>query len=259
MPVKIQIEDNSTDPRVISLQSYLDGRANFSLHYYYTDQEAAFGGGEVAVPWDDLQAAVENYKSATGMQDDDIALRFVHCFDDTAHELFLRLQICQMVASTTPPPPGAEMVFDLVVTNSQWYEIKNGLFAPANVTTLASPMYLNNFYYKEEPQAAEMQRLSEDPTKYVKNLVLPWGFEINMMYQENGSPANATVHFAACSYETPGPYSNVLWPHGMVVFLSDAEGPMLDNEDTIVVFHNKGADAATLCPPECSKYIQPIV
>lgn len=259
MPVKIQTGNNSTDPRVISLQAYLDGRANFSLHYYYTDQEAAFSGGEIAVPWDDLQTAVESYKSANGMQDDDVALRFVHCFDIITHEMFLRLQICQMVASPTPPPPGAEMVFDLVTTNAQWYEIKNGLFTASNIANLVSPTYLNNFYYKDEPQAAEMECLSEGPDKYVKNLVLPWGFEVKMMYVENGSPANATIHFAACSYETQEPYSNVLWPHGMVLFLSDAEGPMLNDEDYLIIFHNKGADYATLCPPNCDSYIQPIV
>src|SRR5688572_29475423 len=117
MPVKIEIGDDSTDPRVISLQSYEDGRANFTLHYYYTSAQAGFGGQVIEAAWNDLQAAITSFINATGVPENEIALRFVHCFNKKAGELYLRLQICQMVSSAEPPPPGVATVYNLDTAN----------------------------------------------------------------------------------------------------------------------------------------------
>lgn len=258
MPVRIEIGDNSNDPRVIDLQEYLDGRANFSLHYYYTTAEATFGGQVIDAQWDDLQAAVENYCTQTGVKPQNVALRFVHCFEPgIAGHLFLRVQICKMVLSSEPPPPGSSAVYDLDTTGSLWYEINNGAIAPTPDESLDGPAYLSNFYYKIDSQSADMERLIDGPDTYVQNLVLPWGDEILQMYIQNQSPTNAGVHFAACSYITSPERSNVEWPHGMVIYLSDSKGPLLDNNTYITIFHNKGADMATLCPPDCNVYLMP--
>lgn len=259
MPVKIQIGDNSDDPRVIDLQEYYDGRDNFHLHYYYTSAEAAFGGQVVDIPWSGLQQAVEQYITATSTQPDDVALRFVHCFEPApAGHLFLRMQICKLVPSQEPPPPGASQVYNLDTTGSMWYELKNGAINPTSDEALEGIVYLENFYYKTEPQSAEMQCLIDGPDKYVKNLVLPWGLEILEMYMQNGQPDGGGVHFAACSYTTTPEYANVMWPHGMVIYLSNSEGvPLLDNGNYLTIFHNKGADMSTLCPPHCGVYIAP--
>lgn len=258
MPVQIRIGDDSSDPRVISLEAYENGRANFSLHYYYTETEASFSGDVVEVPWNDLQTAVSNYVLSAGVPENEVALRFVHCFSAAEETLYYRMQICRLVLSTEPPPPGASAVYDLDTTGATWYELKNGVFDTTNTTTLHSLPYLNNFYYKEEPQSATMERLIDGPTVYVKNLTLPWEQEIKLMYAENGNPVGATINFAATSYIEPPEYSNVMWPHGMVAYLKDSEGvAFLDNEDYISLFHNKGADFTTLCPPNCGNYIAP--
>lgn len=261
MPVKIEIGDNSTDPRVISLESYMNGRANFDLHYYYTHAEASFGGHVINAQWNDLQAAVTDYVNTSGTPEAEVALRFVHCFAPVPGEIYLRMQLCRMVPSAQPVPPGAEAIYDLDTTNCKWYEINNGVFSVTNDEQLFGMMYLDSFFYKTEPQAAVMERLADGPHKFVKNLVLPWATEIKLMYSENGSPENAGVHFAACSYTQDNPaYSHVQWPHGLVVYLSDSGGnPMLDNNTYISMFHNKGADYSTLCPPQCNVYVMPIV
>lgn len=258
MPVRIRIGDTSSDPRVISLEAYENGRANFDLHYYYTMAQSSFGGQVIEIPWNDLQTAVDNFVSTAAVPENEVALRFVHCFDTATESLYLRLQICQMVQSETPPPPGALMVYDIVTTNAVWYKIGEGTLTPAINQSLLGMEYLNNFYYKTEPQAAVMEQLTEGPDKYVKNLVLPWAQEVQLMYMENGSPENAGIHFAACSYTESREYSNVLWPHGMVIYLSNSSGEaMLDNDTYVSIFHNKGADMSTLCPPNCNVYIAP--
>lgn len=261
MPVKIQIGDNSDDPRVISLEDYMNGRANFDLHYYYTSSESGFGGQVIDARWDDLQAAVTDYVNTSGTPEAEVALRFVHCFGSIEENMYLRLQLCRLVPSELPVPPGAQAIYDLDTTNSKWYEIRNGMFSVTNDEQLFGVIYLDNFYYKAEPQAADMECLKDGPAKYVKNLVLPWASEIQLMYAENGSPENAGVHFAACSYTEQNPeYSHVEWPHGLVVYLSDSGGhAMLDNNTYISIFHNKGADMATICPPNCNVYIQPLI
>lgn len=256
MPVQLIAEDNSEDPRVISLQSYMDGRANFTLHYYYTSSEASFGGQVLDAQWSDLQSAVDDYVNETGVPATEVALRFVHCFDVIPGNLYVRLQICQL---TNPHLEHGHTVYDLNTTGAKWYEIKDSAMNPTTDEMPEGPEYLSNFYYKVEPQSQEMECLTDGPEKYVKNLVFPWDDEVLKMYMQNGSP-NGGVHFAACSYLYPiGEYASVHWPHGMVIYLSDAQGrPLLNNQDYISLFHNKGADFATMCPPNCDSYILPV-
>lgn len=259
MPVRIETGDNSTDPRVISLDLFNEGRDNFDMHYYYTSAQAAFGGQVVDATWQQFSDAVLEYVNQTGVDITEVALRFVHCLEQLPDsKLYLRLQICKMVPSGEPAPPGALEVFNLDTAGSLWYEIKDGNISPTSDETLIGDIYFDHMYYKVEPQAAEMQRLRDDTTKYVRNLVLPWADEILQMYMQNQTPADAGIHFGACSFETPPERSNVLWPHGIVVYLSDSTGqPLLNNDSYISIFRNKGADMATLCPPKCGVYIKP--
>ncbi len=255
MPVQLLSNDNSNDPRVISLEMYEDGRANFDMHYFFTQAQASFGGQVNSAPWDELQTAVEDYCTDTGVAPVEVALRFVHCFDDTDPKLYQRLQICRMIPSAIPSGQN-EAVFDLDVNGAVWYEIKNGTIATTANQNLEGITYLHSMFYKVEPQLQEMERLADGPSKYVQNLVLPWGDEILQMYLENGSPENAGVNIAACSYT--GTAANVEWPHGIVIYLSDSQGAaMLNDYNYISLFHNKGADFATACPPNCNVYIAP--
>lgn len=257
MPVQLTTGSGTpNDPRVITLEMFNDGRANFDLHYYYTAQQAVFGGQVNSVLWSDLATAVENYCTATGTAAADTALRFVHCFDDQNHKLYQRVQICKMVPA--PPTEGNEVVFDLDTVGSTWYEIKDSAVAATTDEMEEGPLYLQSLFYKIEPQMQTLERLADAPEKYVKNLVLPWGDEILQMYIDNGSPAGAGINIAACSYS--GTSANVAWPHGLVLYLSDSEGtPMLNDQDYISIFHCKGADMATMCPPYCNVYIPPSI
>lgn len=259
MPVQLLTTDNSNgDPRVISLQEYIDGKANFSLHYYYTSEQSAFGGKTVEIPWVDLYNAVYTFYTANSIPANEVALRFVYCFDTVSGEICYRLQLCRMI---NPHTEGEYTVYDLDDTVCAWYEIKNGLFNTTADHLLFGQEYLDNFYYKTEPQSMELECLNTGPGKYVKNIVFPWTEEIYKMYQENNSPQGGGVHFASCSYMHPGgQYSAVEWPHGMVIFLSDAQGqPLLDDQDYITMYHNKGADFGTPCPPSCDQYKEPLV
>ncbi|MCB0697544.1 MAG: hypothetical protein KDC07_09285 [Chitinophagaceae bacterium] len=262
MPVRIRIGDNSDDPRVISLQDYVDGRANFTLHYYYSPTQQEFGGQVIGIQWDDLQNAVDSFIKDTGTAATNVALRFVHCFMPGLSEapavLFLRLQICGMTPSAEPPPPGVSQVYDLDTTGALWYEISEGSFISTTDQTLFGTVYLSNFYYKADPASADLMPLTDGPAAFVKNLVLPWGNEILQMYLNNGSPAGAGINFAACSYVATPEHANVEWPHGMVVYLTNSTGqPMLDNDNYATIFHNKGADYGTMCPPNCNVYLEP--
>lgn len=264
MPVRIKKGDASSDPRVISLEEYNQGRHQFKEHYFYTAAESEFGGQNIDANWDDLQNAVANYITATGTPDSEVALRFVHCFDSipgdpTPGHLYMKMQICKMVLSAETPPPGMSQVYNLDTTGAMWYEIKNNVFTLIPGGSLDNTDYLDNFYYKPDPAGAGIEQLAAMPNKFVTNLVLPWQQEVQLMYLENNSPIGAGVHFAACTYHQPMPhYSNVYWPHGMVIYLSDSQGNCLNNHDDVIcMFHNKGADLATLCPPRCNVYIAP--
>lgn len=259
MPVKIQIGDNSSDPRVISKAALQFGEQNFSLHYYYTHEQAAFGGTVIRTPWTNIENAVATYMQGSGTPEAEVAIRLVHCFNLSTTSMYLRMQVCKMVPTPIPPPPNMQMVYDLDTANSLWYVITEEEFGETADHELFDQTYLDNFFYKLEPQHHHMERLIDGPTKFVKNLVLPWAAELKLMFEENGHPEAADVNFAACSYTEPlyPGHSNVEWPHGLVIYLSEGDHDMLDNKTYIHIFHNKGADMSTLCPPNCNVYIAP--
>lgn len=254
MPAKIVLDDNSADPMVISLDAYNAARTHFKQHYYLAGCNNVFGGQDLQIPWAALNTAVNNYKIATTTEN--VALRFVYCFDTIANALFLRLQLCTMQQSAM-----AANEFMLDTTVSNWHRIKAGQLNVTPVHTLSDANYLTSFYYSPNQVCAinEAQQLATDTseTLFVRNITYPWAQEILAMYLQNGSPTNASVCFGACSFATAG-LQPVMFPHGMVIYLKNSNGePLLNNENYIVVFENKGCDIGTVCPPNCNVYILP--
>jgi hypothetical protein len=258
MPVKIS-SIASDDPRVISLDEYQFGRDNFRMHYYKApDAEISeFGGQDFTVPWSDFYQAVYDFYTSNNINPEDVALRFVHCYDQSGNCLFLRMQICTL--GTPYNNPQGYQVFPLETTPCAWYELRNGAITITTDTTLKGVEYFDNMYYKADPGADEYQQLSDAVNTYVENLSYPWYTEIYQMYVDNNEPANADIHFASCSYTQPVMDPNVTWPHGSVMYLSEGSHIYLDNEDYIVVFSNKGCDDGTPCPPNCNVYVNPVL
>lgn len=258
MPVKISSELNSTDPRAITLTEYNEGKANFEMHYFHSAEALPFGGKDFSFLWSDLENNVKNFIAQTGIPSNEVCLRFVHCFDSATESLYLRLQICKMVE--TPIIDYGKQLYMLDDSACVWLSLKQDECVATPEHTLEDVNYLSNFYYTPVEGAQAMECLIEGgPNKFVRNLVFPWEEEIQQMYIDNNSPSGASVNFASCSYthHNEGDES-VAWPHGLVIYLSDASGAkMLNDDEYISIFRNRGADVSTLCPPLCNAYLKP--
>lgn len=257
MPVQLSIEDQNS-PQIITLEEYHLGRLHFDTHYFHTAAALPFGGQDFSVLWDDLNNAVNQFATNASVPLNTVALRFVHCYDVINNHLYLRLQIC-----TLEPVPITRAGHDFYPLNTSvcdWYEIKQGSFMLTQNHLLEGVEYFEHFYYEIPGSGGTMQKLADGGgDTYVRNLVFPWEAEILQMYNDNNNPENAYINFGACSYveSIPGTES-VMWPHGLVMYLSDSSGhKMLDNENYISLFHNKGADYGTQCPPLCDGYLNP--
>jgi hypothetical protein len=261
MPVRI---DNSSDPAsfTVSADKLTSGMANFRDHYFLVEGDEDFIA-DFAIPWNDLQGAVDSYKlQFPAVPESAIAMRFVHCYDTNSTALYLRLLICQMEL-TTITEYNSEVYQLLNNSNQLWYQLQENSVTPLANSSFDDPVYLSSFKYKLGPEAAEGETLSEDGGyKFVRTLTFPWEAEIQQMYEDNGSPQDppdtVLLKFASCSYTELEPgSSSVLWPHGLVLYLNVNGTDLLDNQNSVAIFHYKGADMGTSCPPKCGSYVTP--
>lgn len=265
MPVRITTSLGESDPRAISAAQLALGRVDFNQHYCKASlptpqvlptPELVLEGQINKISWDSLFAAVEAYREEWDVAAEDVALRFVHCFDDETGSLYHRLQLLKM----GPPHYNLEgkKVRTLDATHCAWYAIKDLELSPTDDETLTDTLYVNSIMYKTATAAASMQLIEQYPHKFVHNLTFPWSSEIFLMYQENQSPEGADVNFAVYTHPMQNPLeSHCEYPHGMVIYISVGEYDYIDNNHYISVFHNRGADDATLCPPMCNVYVMP--
>ncbi len=258
MPVKIVALDITSDSRVITLDEYNAGRTNFQTHYFLNNCNTQFGGQDMQVAWADFNTAVNNFITQYNVDPNTVALRFVYCYDAAGNDLYLRLQICTMQQSAT-----AANTFNLITTHCAWYTLQNGSVTATQVNSLSDTNYLNYFYYASGTPctAATEQQLALDVTNtlYAQNVTFPWVTEVLEMYKENGLTGNGYLCFGATSYTTANSgNAPVAYPHGTVMYLRDAQGnPLLDDNTYVSIFHNKGCDMGTLCPQNCNVYILP--
>ncbi len=251
MPVKI-VSAQSDSAGEITLNEFTLGRQNFDMHYFVLEgaELAQFGGQDFSVPWADIESAVDDYCANYNISVSSVGFRLVHCYDEQDNSLYYRLQLVQLVQQ------GSSNTYDIVTTNCAWYELKQGIVNPCPDHNTTDAVYMNSFSYKADPGAEVFETLSDAPGTYVHNIVYPWASEIYQMFIDNGSPSGADLHFGAVSYIEGPMASNVMYPHGNVLYLSVNGVPLLDNDTSyIVIYQNKGADNGTLCPPQCGVYI----
>lgn len=258
MPIKIQTSASSTDPMVISQDEYTLGRTSFQQHYYLANCNSIFGGQDLTIPWSTLNNAVTAFCSQYSVAAANVALRFVYCYNVSTQCLYLRLQLCVMQQAS----PGSN-TYNLLSSPVAWYQITQGTMAATQTTALEDPAYLTNFYYSDTTtcNVATLQPLSGDQGQvYVRTITYPWQNEVYQMYLDNQGQPDYKISFGACSYIRQDQNTLNIWPHGIVMYLSTAAGvPLLDNNNYIVMFHNKGADYGTMCPPTCNVYVEPQV
>lgn len=258
MPVKIENGIITTDPRIISKDEYEIGRKNFVDHYNLEGCDPEFGGQDITILWDDLNTAVNDFSTTYGVALSKVALRFVYCFNKSDNNLYYRLQLCRMIQSTTDPN-----VYDLDDSVCAWYKIENDTITTTQDTTMSNALYFNNLFYCPTGQcdpadATTEMALSYNPTMYARNITFPWENEVLEMYTQNNSPKDAFISFGATSYIHYTSQQTVPFPHGMVIYLRDSDMvPLLNNDQYIVAFHNKGCDMGSLCPAYCNVYIAP--
>lgn len=258
MPVKIVAVDDPNNPMVITLADYEAGRANFQGHYFLSGCNPSFGGQDIGISWATFYSIVNGFITANHLDPATVALRFVYCFDTTSMALYMRVQICTMTQVT-----GVPNTYSLVTTTCAWYIIENGAMTQTSNTNLYDQTYLNELYYCEATSctAQTEQNLASDTgaTLYARTDTFPWANEILAMYTANGLPGNGSINFGACSYvDGGGGSAPILYPHGTVMYLKDANGvSLLNNNNEMVIFHNKGCDMGTLCPQYCNVYIVP--
>lgn len=257
MPVKIQSATDPTNPMVITQAEYNEGRINFKNHYFLENCNTLFGGQDIVLPWDELNTAVNDFMLNTDTEQP--ALRFVYCYSTDKLRMYLRLQLCKMeevaaIAGT----------YALLMKDSVWYKIDDGQMVATPDHQLYDELYLDQFYYCDASECSNqtVQQLSADETEslYTRNITFPWFQEVVAMYEGNGSPEDAYICFGACSYVN-GSDGNapVEFPHGLVLYLRNSNGEaMLNNENELVIFSNKGCDMGTQCPPTCNVYVTPV-
>ena len=247
---------NQPNPMVITLDHFNTMRENFKQHYFLSQCNANFGGQDIQIPWPSFALAVQNFIQDTHANPNNVALRFVLCYDTQKNELYLRLQICTMIASAKQPN-----TFILDTTKCAWYTIANGSIAPTGVTDLFDQNYLNSFYYCEanicSPASLINLASDKDATRFVRNIVFPWTAELEKIYNDNGTPPNASVCFAAASEVKGSPV--VTYPHTLAIYLRQGDGTMMiDNKEYPVEFKMKAGDMGTLCPSVCAVYVLPL-
>ncbi len=244
-----------TNPMVVNLTQFNTMRTQFQQHYFLANCGTGFGGQDIQISVSSLITAVQAYMAASGTAANNVALRFVLCYDTSTSALYLRLQICAMTATSDPKK------YDLVATNCAWYKIQGTSITTTTVTDLYDQNYLNSFYYTSSGTCSSSTavHLSSDSsaTIFVRNVVFP-GSELLSIYSDNGNPQGAKICFASISYAANNPSPAVAYPHSLAIYLRDSSGTALLDDTTYTQdFKMKAGDYATTCPPHCNVYIYP--
>lgn len=252
MPVKISANPaGETDVRAITLDEFNSGRINFNEHYSSV-QTGEVQGQIVPVRWTEFDRMITDYVETNSGQvaESQVAVSFIHCYNLITERLYYRIKLSKM--TPTPDPK----VFSLVAPY-MWFDVREDMITPCEVHSEDDVVYMNEMQYHSGPEDTA-ETLSLNPTIYVKALTLPWKEEIKLMWQDNGSPIDAMLNLASCSYMDGSSGSALVeWPHGIVLYLSVNGQDLLNNGNYFTAFNHKGADMSTQCPPMCNLYIVP--
>ena len=242
-----------SNPMAFTLDQFNTGRTNFQQHYYLSGCNTDFDGQDIKILWADLAGAVNSFITGNNVPAASVALRFVYCYDSPANSMYLRLQILTMTAD-----PVKANTYNLNATPCAWYKITEGTLESTTDTSLSDAAYLSDFYYCNggKCNAENTQELSANLGVYAQNIVFPWSLEIAQLYTDNGSPAGAKVAFASIA-NNEGAAAPVQYPHSLAIYLIDAGGQAMLNNNPSNGFTGKAADLGTLCPFNCGIYQSP--
>jgi len=242
------------NPMAITLDQYNTGIANFQAHYFLDHCSTSFTGQDTQMNWSDFAGAVNSFIATNNVTPADVALRFVFCYDAGNTNLYLKVQILTMTADTQIAGQ-----YDLNDNPSVWYTITpNGLVSTTDHALMDSTFF-NNFYYCDAASCTEnsLQPLSANSGNYSQNIVFPWIAEVAKMYADNSSPTGSKIGFTLCSYQA-AQGAPVAFPETLVIYLTDANGAKLIDNNTANGLQMKAADMGTLCPFVCDVYVMPL-
>jgi hypothetical protein len=261
MPIRI---DNSASPAsfAVSATEVQQGMENFNNHYCALSGPDYFGR-DYTVLWHDFKQCIDAYHAAfPDVAEENIAIRYVHCYETATETLYMRMQLCEMQLTTVTEY--SSQVYQILDNGNQmWFSLMENNIQPVPLPaqTCYDETYLNSFEYKATAAADTGEVLAEDGGfRFVRTLTYPWKNEIWQLWHDNGEPDenNTWIHFASASYTAVEPgSSSVLWPHGLVMYLQVGSQILLDDDNYVSIFHYKGADMGTACPPKCNTYVTP--
>jgi hypothetical protein len=204
------------------------------------------------VLWSDFQNMVNTITTNPNQQPyvapGDLAIKFIHRFDDKKLVWFLTACLCQMA------PPDINGNRAITEVPGQRYDLTNGLIVPSVFTGDYDPVYFSSLYYLISGNRTVMT-----PTVEAKWNVFPWNIEILKLYNDDfstvtpGNPVNLV--FDSCSFfcdlTLPNAFGSVNYPHSVAIYINNGGIDLLDDitPPASSMFLNKAADYASLCPP----------
>ncbi|MDR3680899.1 MAG: hypothetical protein P4L41_13120 [Flavipsychrobacter sp.] len=262
MPVKISTQASfaHTPPTssVVGLSDLYNGENLFGRNYFISSEGDSGFSKSVTISYTDFLSyiitPITDPTNANYINPAKLALRFFHSYNSTTYAWFLTVATCEMGT----PDPSTPLLYPLTERGSR-FQLING--STPRVSTLAGsydPSYFDAFY---DSAGNPLNPVNT----HIKSLVFPWQNEVLAMYNQNTpllTPGQtAYLQFECCSFyiAQPSTYSNVPYPHGIVIYLHCNGSDLLDNGTYASMFYNHGADFATMCPPDphCPYYVFP--
>ena len=236
------------------------GKQGFNDHYLGPDGSKNFSK-EITVDWASFKAPIVD-AIKNGYASDNLALKFIHRYDanTTPKSWYLCMVVCQITLTKYDPVHG-KPVFKIEEISR--YDIKDSQNV---ISSLFVGAYDPNYFTLQYFDGASTAQLNyNDATKprHVQSIVFPW-VEIQDAFTTNENVDPATVikkiKFSSYSFDTTGEtsYSEVVWPHGIVItFIDDAGNELIGDDWAKLPYFLRGANLGTLCPPNCDRIVWP--
>src|SRR5690606_33063816 len=121
MPIKLVSSPNDENPMEITLADYHQGVQNFENHYYLEGSGTEFGGKDFCLPYTDIEDVIQAFEWDNDILPENVAVRFIHCFDEDTQSLYLRMQLCTM--HLTGEVIDGHRIYALSFETCAWYNL----------------------------------------------------------------------------------------------------------------------------------------
>jgi hypothetical protein len=238
---------------VMSLTTLMNAKSDFAKNYFADSVPTSFSQS-VSVNWNLFSSTVLSGISPADMSN--VALNFIHRYDPA----FARWYVCVEVVLLNPAPssmtPDGDYNVYTVASKLNRYDIVNGSITPS---TLPSPATFDQVYFDH---IIDANGLKLDVNTNVNSITFPWQSEILKLLTDNNlnnSSNDVLLKIVCCTMDFSAfpDESDVRWPHGIAMYLTQNGTEYLDNNNYAVIFKNKGADFGSMCPPRCDGYWRP--